>query len=153
MTAMKRLLASLCIAFFSLYSSAQWLGKPMDIPAYHTTPPKKGEKLPPIMPAAQLNVPESKYKAVQQHSYVIAAKIPKVLYQQPCYCYCDRSKGHASLHSCFESAHGGECSTCMKELFYSYLMTQQKKTPTQIRQGIVAGEWQSVDLEMASTIN
>ena len=40
----------------------------------------------------------------------------------------------------------------MKELYYSYLMTKQKKTPEQIRQGIVAGEWQSIDLETAASI-
>src|SRR5207248_4635089 len=83
----------------------------------------------------------------------LAAKIPKVLYQQPCYCYCDRALGHKSLHSCYEGQHAAVCSACLKELYYSYVMTKQKKTPEQIRQGIVAGEWQSIDLETAASID
>jgi len=40
----------------------------------------------------------------------------------------------------------------MKEVFYSYQMSQQKKTPGQIRLGIVAGEWQQIDLDTAASI-
>jgi hypothetical protein len=32
-------------------------------------------------------------------------------------------------------------------------MTKAKKTPTQIRQGIIAGEWKAIDLETAASIN
>ena len=149
---MKRLLSLLCVTLLSLYGQAQWVGRPTDVPAYHPAPPAKGDVLPAIMPADQVPIQESKYKAVQKHSYELAAKIPKVIYQQPCYCYCDRGHGHKSLHSCFESEHGSHCAACMKELYYSYLMTKQKKTPEQIRQGIVAGEWQSIDLETAASI-
>ena len=35
--------------------------------------------------------------------YKMAAKIPAVLSQQPCYCRCDQALGHNSLHSCFEN--------------------------------------------------
>jgi len=41
----------------------------------------------------------------------------------------------------------------MKELYYSYSMTQKKKTPAQIRQGIMKGEWKQVDLKTAASIN
>lgn len=150
---MKRILIAICILAFTAAGEAQWLGRPTDVPAYNAGPYKKTDKVPPIMSAAALNPPESKYKPVQKHAYELAAKIPKVLYQQPCYCYCDRNHGHNSLHSCFESAHGSNCAACMKELFYTYMMTKQHKTPEQIRQGIVAGEWQSVDLEKAASIN
>ena len=37
----------------------------------------------------------------QQVAYDVAQKIPGVLYQMPCYCYCDRI-GHNSLRTCFE---------------------------------------------------
>ena len=87
----------------------------------------------------------------QTHAYELAAKIQPVIYQQPCYCYCDRM-GHKSLHSCFESTHGAQCSTCMKEVYYSYQMTKQHKTAAQIRKGIVAGEWKQIDLQSAATI-
>jgi hypothetical protein len=61
--------------------------------------------------------------------------------------------GHKSLHSCFEGTHGAECAVCMKELYYSYLMTKQHKTAAQIRKGIIAGEWKQVDLQSAANIN
>lgn len=43
---------------------------------------------------------------VVQEAYRIAAEIPEVLAQQPCYCYCDRSAGHKSLASCWADDHG-----------------------------------------------
>ena len=61
--------------------------------------------------------------------------------------------GHKSLRSCFEGIHGAQCSTCMKELYYSYQMTKQHKTAAQIRKGIIAGEWKTIDLQSATTIN
>jgi len=121
------------------------------VPAYHSAPPAKGEKLPPILGRDQLWGGNDQFPA-QSHAYELAAKIQDVIYQQPCYCYCDRT-GHKSLHSCFEGTHGAQCSTCMKELFYSYLMTRQHKTAEQIRKGIIAGEWKQIDLERAGNIN
>ncbi len=38
-------------------------------------------------------------------AYRIAALIPDVLAQQPCYCWCDKF-GHGSLLDCFASQHG-----------------------------------------------
>ena len=83
----------------------------------------------------------------QSHAYELAAKIPAVLHQQPCYCYCDRGMGHNSLHSCFEGTHGAQCSVCLKELYYSYSMNKRGKTAAQIRQGIMKGEWKQIDLQ------
>jgi hypothetical protein len=59
--------------------------------------------------------------------------------------------GHNSLHSCFEGTHGAACSTCAKEEHYAYLMTQQKKTPQQIRGGIERKEFESLDLQAIGT--
>jgi hypothetical protein len=123
-----------------------------DVPAHHTAPPAKGAKLPPILPAPERWGPSFKYP-VQLHAYELAEKIPQVLYQQPCYCRCDRSAGHTSLHSCFESTHGANCSACMQEAFYAYQMTKQKKTPAQIREGIIRGEWEKIDLDTATKID
>ncbi len=122
-----------------------------DVPAHHTTAPKKGETLPPILPAPERWGPSFKYP-VQPRAYEVAEKVSKVLYQQPCYCHCDRSVGHTSLRSCFESTHGAHCDTCMKEAFYAYQMTKQNKTPAQIRQGIIRGDWEKIDLEQAASI-
>jgi hypothetical protein len=58
--------------------------------------------------------------------------------------------GHSSLHSCFEDTHGAGCSTCMREVVYSYQQTKKGRTPAQIRAGIERGDWQNVDLEAAA---
>jgi hypothetical protein len=117
---MKRLLGSLALGLATIAASAQWTNPADDIPAF-----------------------DQHYKAVV---YAMAAKVPAVLHQQPCYCRCDREAGHNSLHSCFESTHGAACSTCMREAIYSYQQTKKGKTPAQIRAGIERGEWQNVDL-------
>lgn len=121
------------------------------VPAYNAVPPKKGTKLPPILGKEQLWAENAQYP-YQTHAYDLAAKIPVVLHQQPCYCYCDRM-GHNSLHSCFENTHGAECSTCLKEVYYSYSMHEKGKTAAQIRKGIIAGEWKQVNLATAASIN
>ena len=121
------------------------------VPAHHESAPPKGEKLPAILPREVLWGPNFANPA-QVHAYELAAKIPNVLYQQPCYCMCER-EGHTSLRTCFETTHGARCSTCMKEMYYSYLMTKKGKTPAQIRQGIVKGEWEQIELQTAASIN
>jgi Protein of unknown function with PCYCGC motif len=147
---------SLTVAFLFLMTlslSAQWIA-PQDengVPAYNAAPPPKGTKLPPILTKADLWGGDAQYP-YQTHAYELAAKIPAVLHQQPCYCYCDRM-GHNSLHSCFENTHGAQCSTCLKELYYSYQQHQKGKTASQIRTGIIKGEWRSIDLQGAAAIN
>lgn len=121
------------------------------VPAFHSAPPAKSAQLPPILGREKLWGNNDQYP-FQSRAYELAAKIPGVLYQQPCYCYCDRM-GHKSLRSCFEDTHGAQCSTCMKEVFYSYQMSKQHKTAAQIRKGIIAGEWKQIDLQSASSIN
>jgi hypothetical protein len=122
-----------------------------DVPAHHTAPPAKGTKIPPVLPAPERWGPSFSHP-VQVKAYEVAEKIPNVLYQQPCYCRCDRSVGHTSLHSCFESTHAAHCDACMKEAFYAYQMTRLKKTPAQIREGIIRGEWEKIDLETVAAM-
>jgi hypothetical protein len=140
----------------TLTMSAQWMAQDEEegsggIPAYNAGPPPKGTKLPAILTKADLWGPDAQHP-YQTHAYELAAKIPTVLHQQPCYCYCDRI-GHNSLHSCFENTHGARCSTCLKELYYSYQQSKKGKTATQIRAGIIRGEYKSIDLESAAAIN
>ena len=137
----------------TLSVSAQW-SAPQEgsgIPAYNAGPPPKGTKLPPILTKADLWGLDAQ-DPYQVHAYELAAKIPDVLHQQPCYCYCDRI-GHNSLHSCFENTHGARCSTCLKELYYSYQEHKKGKTAAQIRAGILKGEWRQIDLDAAATMN
>ena len=147
---------SLMMAFLFLVTlsmSAQWTAptEAGGVPAYNAGPPPKGTKLPAILAKDQLWGSDAQYP-YQTHAYELASKIPTVLHQQPCYCYCDRM-GHNSLHSCFESTHGAQCSVCLKEVYYSYQQHQKHETAAQIRAGIIKGEWKQVDLQSAATIN
>jgi hypothetical protein len=79
----------------TLSMSAQWTAQEEQeggIPAYNAGLPPKGTKLPAIMTKADLWGADAQYP-YQTHAYDLAAKIPAVLHQQPCYCYCDRM-GH-----------------------------------------------------------
>jgi hypothetical protein len=148
-----RALTLIFVLTVTLTMSAQWTAQDEEggIPAYNGGPPPKGAKLPAIMTKADLWGADAQY-AYQTHAYELASKIPTVLHQQPCYCYCDRM-GHNSLHSCFENTHGARCSTCLKELYYSYQQHQKGKTAAQIRAGIIKGDWKLIDLNAAATIN
>jgi len=95
--------------------------------------------------------PDNFSDPVVQNAYALAAHVKKVLYQQPCYCHCDRSQGHESLLDCFVSKHGAACETCVREDLYAYEQTHKGKTPAQIRAGIIQGEWQSVDISKYQT--
>jgi len=153
----KALYRSLTFAFLffvTLSMSAMWAAPQGQgaVPAYNSAPPPKGTTLPPILTKADLWGADAQF-SYQTHAYELAAKIPKVLHQQPCYCFCDRGMNHNSLHSCFEGTHGAKCSVCLKELYYSYQQNQRGKTPAQIRAGIMKGEWQRIDLQTAADMN
>jgi Protein of unknown function with PCYCGC motif len=107
------------------------------VPAYHPQPPT--EALPATLDPAQFDSP------VVKNAYALAARVRKVLYQQPCYCHCDRAHGHTSLLSCFTSTHGSMCNVCIGEAFYSYEQARKGKTAAQIRDGIVRGDWQQIE--------
>lgn len=144
---MKRLLGLFAIAVVTLAASAQWSMLPDDIPAYNFAPPTR--PLPPVLQGAQLTGPYFTHP-YQVIAYKMAARIPNVLHQQPCYCRCDREMGHNSLHSCFEGTHGAACSTCMKEIVFTYQQTKRGRTPAQIRARIEHGDWNAVDLDKAA---
>jgi len=110
----------------------------LGIPSYHAY------ALKPPYPATL--DPKQFPDALNRNVYGLAAKIRPVLYQQPCYCYCDRHEGHKSLLDCFAGTHGAECDICQKEAVLSYQLTQKGKTPAQIRTAIIRGDWKAVDL-------
>jgi hypothetical protein len=41
----------------------------------------------------------------------------------------------------------------LKELYYSYKQHEAGKTASQIRAGIIKGEWKQIDLEATATMN
>jgi hypothetical protein len=59
------------------------------VPAFHQAPPANSATLPPIIGKEQLWGGNDQYP-YQSHAYELAPKVHNVLYQQPCYCYCDR---------------------------------------------------------------
>lgn len=110
----------------------------MGIPSYHANALKA--------PYPATLDPRQFPDALNRHVYALAAKVRPVLYQQPCYCYCDRHAGHKSLLDCFVGTHGAECDICQKEAVLSYQLTQKGETPAQIRSAIIHGDWRAVDL-------
>src|SRR6202047_5005709 len=150
---LRRIFTVAFLFLVTLLMSAQWATSEEEggVPAFNAGPPPKGTKLPPSLGKDQLGGPDAQ-SPYQTHAYDLAAKIPTVLHQQPCYCYCDRM-GHNSLHSCFESTHGARCEICLKELYYSYAESRKGRTASQIRKGIMQGEWKQVNLEATAAAN
>jgi hypothetical protein len=109
-----------------------------DVPAYHANPPTG--------PLPATLDPKSFPGTLNQNIYALAAKEKPVLYQQPCYCHCDREVGHTSLLDCYADKHGSVCAICKMEAVYAYEQTKLGKTPTQIREAIIQGKWREVDL-------
>lgn len=142
---MKRLAVLALVAALAVLAMAQG----DSVPVFNTHAPQAGEVLP-ILPTDQRVGENFKYP-YQVRAYELAAKIPGVINQLPCYCYCERI-GHKSLHTCFESVHGAHCGICMKEAFFAYQQTKLKKTPAQIRAAIIEGGWKAIDLEKAASM-
>src|SRR3984957_8328539 len=101
------------------------------IPAFHSQVPAG--------PLPATLSPEMFSDAVVQNAYALAARVRKVLYQQPCYCHCDRSQGHGSLLDCFAGKHASGCDVCIREGFYAYEQSRKGQTAAQIRTGIEHG--------------
>lgn len=142
---MKHFFGVLAILFAAAMTHAQYAGS-NNVPAYHPIAPATATKLPAILTEKQL-AESGLIAPAQKESYKAAARASSVLYQMPCYCYCDRAHGHTSLRSCFESAHGANCGTCMSEALYSYRQSKRGWTPKMIREGIFHGDFKMIDLE------
>jgi|ERR1700722_2030154 len=121
-------------------STAQTKSSPTDIPAYHSSAPK--EPLPDTLDPALFNDLQT------QNVYALAAKVKSVLYQQPCYCHCDKEQGHTSLLSCYTDRHASVCALCQKEAVFSYSESKKGKTAAEIRKEIIDGKWKDVDLSV-----
>jgi Protein of unknown function with PCYCGC motif len=99
------------------------------VPAHHND-------VPPRSSLPQTLTPEIFTGNVRQ-AYHAARDIPQTLAQLPCYCNCDMSIGHKSLHSCFEDEHGANCGICMGEALMAYNLQRQGLTDAQIRERII----------------
>lgn len=115
----------------------------LDVPAHHQTAPHG--------PLPATLDPKSFPDPLNQNIYALAAKEKKILYQQPCYCHCDREVGHQSLLDCYVDKHASVCATCKMEAVFAYQESKKGKTAAEIRQEIIGGKWRSVDLSGYST--
>lgn len=100
------------------------------VPAYYTTAPDRTQLGP--------TLPPELFTGNQKLAYQAAREIPQTLAQLPCYCHCDKSQNHKSLHSCFESEHGENCGICINEALMAYNLQKQGVAVTEIRSKIIA---------------
>jgi hypothetical protein len=149
---MKHFLGMLTVLLAAGMTHAQFVNQAAEVPAFHPAPAKAGTTLPPILTQKQL-ADQGLIAPGQVAAYKAAAKAGSVLYQMPCYCYCDRNHGHASLRSCFESTHGANCSTCMQESLYSYRQSRKGWSAKMIRDGIMRGDYKLLDLQNPEPVN
>ena len=124
-----------------------------DISADRQAAPAKPLARPPVQPIAHVpahyeTAPSSdslgatlnptKFLGKTKQAYEVARKIPLTLAQLPCYCHCDETVGHKSLHSCYEDEHAASCAVCVDEALLAYKLEKSGKTAPQIREQIVA---------------
>jgi hypothetical protein len=99
------------------------------VPAYQDS--ADASQLPPTLPAAN-------FVGKAREAYDVAREIPETLAQLPCYCHCDESFGHKSLHSCYVDDHASHCAVCVDEALLAYrLQKEEKLTPAEVRARIV----------------
>ena len=96
---------------------------------YHKHPAKGA--LPSILDAEQFRNKPQSYVA-----YTLAAKMPGLLYQQPCLCACGKERGHKSLLDCFTGLHGRNCDECKIEVFYCYEQNKKGWSAKKIRKAM-----------------
>src|SRR5437870_3307983 len=82
------------------------------VPAHYEQAPSLSTLGPTLSP--------EKFTGMTRDAYKAAQEIPQTLAQMPCYCHCDRSLGHKSLHSCFEDDHAAHCAVCAGEALMAY---------------------------------
>ncbi len=103
------------------------------VPAYMTEA-QANKKQPPTLSPDKFSDPQA------VRAYTVAKRIPKVLAQQPCYCWCSRG-GHRGLLDCYISDHASHCGVCQKEALYADKLTKEGKTPSEIRASIEKSGW------------
>src|SRR5580704_4660766 len=114
------------------------------IPSFNPGPPAK--------PLADTLSPAEFTDPLTKNAYAMAAKVKNVLYQQPCFCYCDQNDGHHSLYDCFVTAHASGCNICRYEAILAYEETRKGVSAAQIRKEIIRGDWKKIDPNAYSTV-
>jgi hypothetical protein len=114
------------------------------VPPYHAGAPR--DPLPDTVDPALY--PDAQTRNI----FTLAAKVKPILYQQPCYCGCDKDVGHKSLLDCFTDGHGAHCMLCKKEAVFTYTESQEGKSAAEIRKEIIDGKWKQVELSDYDTL-
>src|SRR5260370_16534532 len=96
---MKRIFGCVALGLATMAASAQWTNPSEDVPAYNASAPVK--PLPPVLSGDQLTGIYFTH-SYQVTTYKMAAAIPAVLHQQPCYSHCDPACRHNSPHTFFQ---------------------------------------------------
>ena len=99
------------------------------VPAHYTEAPPRS--------SLRQTLPPNIFTGNVQKAYQAATDIPETLAQLPCYCHCDMSQGHKSLHSCFEDEHGANCGICIGEALTAHNLKRQGFTDAQVRKRII----------------
>jgi hypothetical protein len=99
------------------------------VPAFQDA--KSAAYLPPTLQPEQFYGPT-------REAYRVVREIPETIAQLPCYCHCDMSFGHKSLHTCFVDNHASQCAVCVNEALIAYNLQKSGMTPPQIRERIIA---------------
>lgn len=122
-------------------------------PVASMTPEVSGDTIPSYFASAdaaqpypQTLAPEQFPNPIVAHAYRVARQIPGTLAQQPCYCFCYRTAGHRGLLDCYADLHGASCSVCIQEALLTEKLSREGRTPVQIREAIIRGEWRTVEL-------
>ena len=110
-------------------TSTQSTQAPARVPAFQDA--KSVSVLPPTLQPEQFFGPT-------REAYRVVKEIPETIAQLPCYCHCDQSIGHKSLHSCFQDTHASQCVVCVNEALLAYNMQRNGMSPAQIRERIIA---------------
>ena len=98
------------------------------VPPYYAI--LNGVTVPKTLPPQQFSNP------LAREGYEIAAKIPKVLTQMPCYCHCD-VMGHKSLLDCFTGKHAAYCNICLDSASFVYQRWKTGERIATIRQQLI----------------
>jgi Protein of unknown function with PCYCGC motif len=107
------------------------------VPAHYQSE-RDAQPLPPTLSAKMFADPKL------ARIYEIAERIPAILAQQPCYCYCDRGHGHRSLLDCQRDNHSAGCAVCRKEVLLADRMSRMGLSAKEIRAAIIRGDWKQV---------
>lgn len=119
---------------------AQTQTSPPERLAYHKDPPTGF--LPPTLDPSQFADDKAAFVV-----YSIAAKIPTLIYQLPCYCHCDRHLDHTSLHDCFVQRHGVGCKSCQVMIVFAYEQSRLGKSAAEIRNEMEKHDFLKMDVD------